>query len=323
MKIVFMGTPDFAVPALRVLIRTHEVKAVVTQPDKPVGRKAQLRPSPVKETALQAGIPVLQPEKIRNDTFIEELKKLAPDVIIVAAYGKIIPKEILDLPPYGCLNIHASLLPKYRGAAPIQWAILDGEPETGITIMQMNEGLDTGDMLAVSRVKILPDETGGSLFDKMAEEGARLLADTLSKLTGGELEPVPQPEKSPTAYARMIRKEDGRIDWKNDAVCIERQIRGLSPWPGTFTAVHQKTCKIWKASLAGEETNSACCGIIQTAAETEEPGTVLAADKRGVFVQTGNGILCITELQLEGKRRMDAADFLRGHALEAGTVLGK
>ena len=327
---MYMGTPDFAVPALKSLIRTNEVAAVVTQPDKPAGRKAELKPPPVKETALEAGIPVLQPQKARDPAFLESLRALDPDVIVVAAYGKILPKEILELPRYGCLNIHASLLPKYRGAAPIQWAILDGEEETGVTIMQMDEGLDTGDMLAVSTVKITPEETGGTLFDKLAEEGARLLTETLPLLESGGIVPVPQPPESPTAYARMMRKEDGQIDWSRDASCIERQIRGLSPWPGTFTRLEGKNCKIWKSRTASEkETNTPDCGILTGEAETSaaqtgsrDPGTVLAADESGIFVQTGQGILVITELQAEGKKRMSAPDFLRGHDIKPGTVLG-
>ncbi|MCC6095418.1 MAG: methionyl-tRNA formyltransferase [Eubacterium sp.] len=314
MRIVFMGTPDFAVGTLLAMADAgHEIVGVVTQTDKPVGRKQELKPTAVKAAALERGFTVYQPAKLRkNPEFLETLKGLVPDVIVVAAYGKIIPKEILSLPKYGCLNVHASLLPKYRGAAPIQWAVIDGEEKSGVTIMQMNEGLDTGDMLATVEVPITADETGGSLFDKLAAAGAKLLVETLPKVEAGTLHPVKQPEESPTPYARMIRKEDGKIDWSLPAARIECLVRGMNPWPSAFTSLNGKGLKIWKSHL--DHTVPANPAAV--------PGTVLSIDG-GLLVQTGDGVLCITELQLEGKKRMQASDFLRGHAVETGTVLGK
>ena len=324
MKIVFMGTPDFAVTTLQALIESgHEVIAAVSQPDKPFGRKAELRPTPVKAAAEVAGIPVLQPRRLRDPEFTEKLEQLAPDVIVVAAYGKIIPKFILELPRYGCVNVHASLLPKYRGAAPIQWAILDGEPETGVSIMQMNEGLDEGDILNISRVAISDTETGGSLFNKLAAEGGRLLVETLQLLEEGKIRPEKQPADSPTPYARMIVKEDGLIDWKRSAAEIERQVRGLDPWPGAYTRLDGKMFKILRSHVLAEgETNVSGYDKMNQNENVLAVGSVLAAGKEGIDVCTGDGILRVTEVQLEGKKRMAAADFLRGHAIEPGLQLG-
>ena len=311
MKIVYMGTPDFAVGTLRELIRSeHEVAAVVTQPDKPKGRGKAMQATPVKEEAVSCGIPVYQPQKVREESFVEILEAIAPDVIVVVAFGQIIPKKILDLPKYGVLNVHASLLPKYRGAAPIQWAVIDGEQESGVTIMQMNEGLDTGDMLLAEKVTLAEEETGGSLFDKLSEVGAKLLVKTLDQLAKGEIRPVKQPEESPTAYARMIKKADGRIVWTWDAVRIERLIRGLSPWPSAFTTLKGKTLKIWRAEVRNGDSESA-------------PGEVVRADKNGLIIQTGEGQLAVSELQLEGKKRMETDAFLRGFQIEKGAVLGE
>ncbi|MEE1114324.1 MAG: methionyl-tRNA formyltransferase [Eubacterium sp.] len=313
MRVVFMGTPDFAVGTLRAIVKAgHEVTGVITQPDKPVGRKMELKPTAVKAAALELGLPVYQPEKVRETACVEKIREMGADVIVVAAFGQIIPKSILEMPKYGCMNVHASLLPKYRGAAPIQWAILDGEKVTGVTIMQMNEGLDTGDMIATVEVPIRDDETGGSLFDRLAESGADLLVQTLARAEAGDLHPVPQPAESTTAYARMIRKNDGLIDWTKDAAYIERQIRAFDPWPAAFTKEGSKTLKIWKADKNADAGGDA----------TAAPGTVLGSDKNGIRVQTGDGILRITELQLEGKKRMKAADYLRGRAIEAGEKLG-
>ena len=324
MKIVFMGTPDFAVTTLQALIDSgHEVIAAVSQPDKPFGRKAELRPTPVKAAAEAAGIPVLQPRRLRDPKFTEQLEQLAPDVIVVAAYGKIIPEFILNLPQYGCVNVHASLLPKYRGAAPIQWAILDGEPETGVSIMQMNEGLDEGDILNMSRVAISDTETGGSLFDKLAAEGGRLLVETLQLLEEGKIRPEKQPADSPTPYARMIVKEDGLIDWKRSAAEIERQVRGLDPWPGAYTRLDGKMFKVLRSHVPAEgETNVSGYDKMNPTGCGMTIGSVLAAGKEGIDVCTGDGILRITEVQLEGKKRMAAADFLRGHAIKPGLQLG-
>ena len=312
MRVVFMGTPDFAVGTLLAIADAgHEIVGVVTQTDKPVGRKQELKPTAVKAAALERGLKVYQPQKLRNNPeFLETLEQLSPDVIVVAAYGKIIPKEILELPKYGCLNVHASLLPKYRGAAPIQWAVIDGEEKSGVTIMQMDEGLDTGDMLAKVEVPITKEETGGSLFDKLAEAGANLLAETLPKLGTGELHPVKQPLESPTPYARMISKADGRMDWALPAQKLECFVRGMNPWPAAYTSLRGKGLKIWKSQVEAVQSG-------------KRPGTILAADEKGLLIQTGENALRITELQLEGKKRMKASDFLRGHKVEAETVLGE
>lgn len=310
MKTVFMGTPDFAVGALRRLAEDgHEILAVVTQPDKPQGRKMVLTPPPVKQEALRLGLEVYQPRRVREPECIEYLTRLQPEVIVVAAFGQIIPKAILDLPKYGCLNIHASLLPKYRGAAPIQWAIIDGEKETGVTIMRMDEGLDTGDMLTKKVVLIEDDETGGSLFDKLSQAGAELLSETLTTLAKQDIIGEKQPKDSPTAYAAMIKREDGRIDWERSAVSLERLVRGLSPWPGCATRLHGKQLKVWKTRVGA-------------AGAGQQPGTVCEVKPDALCVQTGEGVLEILELQLEGKKRMDAATFLRGYKVGPDTVLG-
>ena len=250
MKVVFMGTPDFSVGTLEALVEAgYEITGVVTQPDKPKGRGKQMMPTPVKEAAEKHGLPVYQPRRVRDAEAIEEIRKMEPDVIVVVAFGQIIPKEILDMPKYGCINVHASLLPAYRGAAPIQWAVMNGDEVSGVTIMKMDEGLDTGDMLTKVEVPLAADETGGSLFDKLAAAGAKLLVETLPRLEKGEVTPEKQPEISTTEYARMIKKEDGKIDWTKSAVEIERQIRAMSPWPSAFTFINGKTLKVWKASV--------------------------------------------------------------------------
>ena len=306
-----MGTPDFSVKALKTLAENgFEIAAVVTQPDKPRGRGKELAVTPVKKAALELGLKVYQPARVREEAFIETVREAAPDVIVVSAFGQIIPKALLELPRYGCINIHASLLPKYRGAAPIQWAVIDGEQVSGVTIMQMDEGLDTGDMLAKTEVPLDPEETGGSLFDKLSEAGAKLLAETLPKLEQGGLEPEKQPADSPTAYARMIRKEDGRMDWTQPAEILERKIRGLNPWPSAYTKLNGKILKIWKAEVLPGNSGNA-------------PGTVTEAGRAGFCVQTGNGCLKLLEVQLEGKKRMEAEVFLRGFHTDPGTVMGE
>lgn len=306
MKLIFMGTPDFAASALDELLKSrHQVTLVVTQPDKPRGRKKELQPSEVKELALQHGLPVFQPEKMKAPETLEKLKKYEADAIIVAAYGRIIPKTILELPKYGCLNIHASLLPKYRGAAPIQWAVLDGEEKSGVTIMQMNEGLDTGDILTQKEVLLAKDETSDSLFDKLSGLGAQLLLETLDAVEKGEVQAVPQPAESPTPYARMITKADGCIDWTKSAKELERLVRGMNSWPCAYTFAEGKNVKIWTAQVLAENTK-------------EAPGTVTKADKDGLLVQTGDGQLSILELQLQGKKRMAFDAFLRGCRWECG-----
>lgn len=310
MKVVYMGTPDFAVPPLRALVKAgYEVVGAVTQPDKPKGRSKTLLPPPVKEEALKYNIPVYQPLKVREPEFLETLKNLAPDVIVVAAFGQIIPKAILDLPEFGCLNIHASLLPKYRGAAPIQQAVINGDKEAGVTIMKMGTGLDTGDMISQAAVLLTEDETGGSLFDRLSELGAELLIKTLPSVFDRTAVYEPQPEESPTPYAGMITKQMGLLDFKKDAETLERLIRGLNPWPSAYAYLNVKTLKIWKADVEKRE------------AENEAPGTVIKADKNGVYVACGQDILILKEVQLEGKKRMDAASFLRGHQLEPGIML--
>jgi methionyl-tRNA formyltransferase len=303
MKLVFMGTPDFAAECLRALIENKmEVAAVFTKEDKPVGRGHRLAASPVKEVACSAGIPVYQPHRVKDDESYRALSEIRPDLIIVAAYGQIIPQRILDLPKFGCINVHASLLPAYRGAAPIQWAVINGEEESGVTIMQMAAGLDTGDMIAKKIVKLAPDETGGSLFDRLSKEGAQLLIETIPKIQAGAIIPEKQPEESTTMYARMIKKSDGAIDWSRDAVSIERLIRGLNPWPSAYSYLGGKQVKFWSASVSGKESG-------------KEPGAVFDVDKKGFSVQTGKESLRIRELQMTGKKRMTADAFLRGHAL--------
>lgn len=306
-----MGTPDFSVGTLKALaVAGHEIVGVVSQPDKPKGRGKNLQPTPVKEAAMELGLPVYQPKKVRDPEFLEVLKELNPEVIVVVAFGQLIPKAILELAPYGCINVHASLLPKYRGAAPIQWAVIDGEAETGVTIMRMDEGLDTGDMISKVTVPVLADETGGSLFDKLSEAGAKLLVETLPSLEDGTAVFEKQPEESPTAYAGMIKKSMGDLDWTRPAEELERLIRGLNPWPSAYTKMDGKTLKIWKAQVLEEERE-----------EDYMPGTILLTEQQEFMVQTGKGILKITELQLEGKKRMDTSSFLRGYHLEGGKVL--
>lgn len=309
MRIVFMGTPDFAVPTLEALIGAgHELAAVVTQPDKPKGRGKAVLMTPVKERALECGIPVYQPKRVREPEFLDVLRKLNPDVIVVVAFGQILPREILTLPPFGCVNVHASLLPKYRGAAPIQWAVIDGETVSGVTTMQMNEGLDTGDILEQEEISLDPEETGGSLFEKLASLGGKMILSTLKGLEDGSIIPRAQGEMT-TPYAKMLTKAMGEIDWSMDAASIERLVRGLNPWPSAYTYVDGKTLKIWKARVeAGEAGN--------------EPGQVRVTKDR-LLVETGNGVLSILELQLEGKKRMEAAAFLRGFSIETGRKFGR
>ncbi|MCI8505235.1 MAG: methionyl-tRNA formyltransferase [Lachnospiraceae bacterium] len=314
MKLVFMGTPEFSVPALLALISGgHEVAAVVTQPDKRKGRGKEMQSTPVKEAALARGIPVFQPERIRdNEEFLKTLKTIRPDAIVVIAFGQLLPKEVLTLPPCGCINIHASLLPKYRGAAPIQWAIIDGEKETGITTMYMEEGLDTGDMLLKTVIPIEADETGGSLHDKLAKAGGPLILETLKGLEEGTLKRVPQAGE--TCYAKILTKDLGNVDWSMGAAAIERLIRGLSPWPGTYSRLNGKTVKLWRAEVCWKAP-----GVEETkAGEKPVPGTIIAVTKDGIFIQTGDGFLAVKELQLAGKKRMDAGAFLRGYPLQAG-----
>ncbi len=302
-----MGTPDFSVGTLEALVEAgHEVCLVVTQPDKPKGRGKEMQYTPVKEAALKHGIEVYQPRRIREAECVEKLRQYNADIMVVVAFGQIIPKEILEMVPYGCVNVHASLLPKYRGAAPIQWSIIDGEVVTGVTTMQMDEGLDTGDMLLKTEVPITEEETGESLHDKLAKAGAALCVETLAKLQEGSIIPEKQGE-SPTAYAKMLDKKLGNIDWTKSAVEIERLVRGLNSWPSAYTYWNKKVVKIWKASVTDENSN-------------EQVGTVVKVEKDGFYVQTGNGLLKVLELQIPGKKRMDAGAFLRGYTIEPGEV---
>jgi len=306
-----MGTPDFSVPALKALVEAgHEVAAVVTQPDRPRGRGKELQMTPVKVQALAYGIPVYQPEKVKDPAFVEILRNLQPEVIVVIAFGQILSRDILDLPPYGCINIHASLLPKYRGAAPIQWAVIDGEKETGVTTMMMDVGLDTGDMLEKTIIPLDPKETGGSLFDKLSQAGGPLILSTLEKLKAGTAVRTPQTDEDST-YAKMLTKSLGQIDWSMEAAAIERLIRGLNPWPSAYTFVHGKTLKIWDADVLKESSDGAA------------PGQIIRTDPHSLIVAAGEALLSIRELQLEGKKRMDVETFLRGYTIEKGEILGK
>ena len=307
MHIVFMGTPDFAVPSLQALIDAgHEVCAVYTQPDKPQGRKQILTAPPVKTLALEHDIPVFQPNTLKNEDEQARLRELAPEVIIVVAYGKLLPKAVLDIPPHGCINVHGSLLPRWRGAAPIQWAVIAGDEMAGVTTMQMAEGLDTGDMLLTYETKVGEKETAGELFDRLAQSGAELLTQTLVKLD--EITPRPQ-DDAQSCYAHMLDKQMAVIDWSKSAHEIDCLIRGLNPWPIALTALSGERLKVFAAEKANGR---------------GEPGTVLEADpKKGLTVACGEGALGLTEIQLVGGKRMKATDFLRGHAIEVGTKLGE
>lgn len=307
MRIVFMGTPDFAVPSLQALIDAgHDVCAVYTQPDKPQGRKQILTASPVKTLALEHDIPVFQPNTLKNEDEQARLRELAPEVIIVVAYGKLLPKAVLDIPPHGCINVHGSLLPRWRGAAPIQWAVIAGDEMAGVTTMQMAEGLDTGDMLLTYETKVGEKETAGELFDRLAQSGAELLTQTLVKLD--EITPRPQ-DDAQSCYAHMLDKQMAVIDWSKSAHEIDCLIRGLNPWPIALTTLSGERLKVFAA---------------EKAAGNGEPGTVLEADpKKGLTVACGEGALKLTEIQLVGGKRMKATDFLRGHSLEVGVKLGE
>ena len=305
MKVIFFGTPDFSVGTLEALVEAgHDVVLAVTQPDKPKGRGGKMQFTPVKEAAMAHGIPVFQPKKVREASCIEELRKYNADIMVVIAFGQILPKEILEMTPYGCVNVHASLLPKYRGAAPIQWAVIDGEKVSGVTTMQMAEGLDTGDMLLTYETKVGEKETAGELFDRLAQSGAELLTQTLVKLD--EITPRPQ-DDAQSCYAHMLDKRMAVIDWSKSAHEIDCLIRGLNPWPIALTSLAGERLKVFAA---------------EKAAGNGEPGTVLEADpKKGLTVACGEGALKLIEIQLVGGKRMKATDFLRGHVIEVGTKL--
>jgi len=311
LRIVFMGTAELACASLKALLAsaTSQVVAAVTRPDRPKGRDMKAQPTPVKTIAKEAGLPVLQPEKARDPNFLSELTGLKPDVIVVVAYGQILPQIILDLPTFGCINVHASLLPKYRGAAPIQWAILDNEPETGVSIMKMTAGLDTGDVLSRRATPIGPDETADLLHDRLAVIGAELLLETLAPYVAGAITPQRQ-DNTASSYARKIIKEDGRMDWSRPALELRNRMRAFTPWPGAFVnwSAHGRSrlLKIWRAQIEPRQ---------------GRPGEILEAGKAALVVACGTDALRIEQLQLEGGRKMTAAEFLTGHELKAGDSL--
>lgn len=314
MKIVFMGTPDFAVGALEAIVKEgYEVAAVVTQPDKPKGRGKEVQMTPVKACALRHGIPVLQPVKIREEEAMERLSKFEADIFVVAAFGQLLPEKVLQMARLGCVNIHASLLPKYRGAAPIQWAILNGEKETGITLMRMDKGLDTGDMLMKRAVPIGERETGDSLHDKLCAAGAELIVEALPKIEKGELIPEKQREEE-ASYVGMLKKSLGLIDWTKGAVFIDRMVRGLNSWPGAYTYYKNRSLKIWGCEPAEKEGGDR---------PENRVGSVEKVEKEAFYVRCGEGLLKVTEVQLEGKRRLPVKDFLLGCPLAEGAVLGE
>lgn len=310
MNIVFMGTPDFAVPTLEMLIHEgYEISAVVTQPDKPKGRGKKESMPPVKEVALAHGLPVLQPEKIRGDeAFYNHIQSLNPDVIVVVAFGQILPESILNIPKYGCINIHGSLLPKYRGAAPIQWSIINEEPVTGVTIMYMDKGMDTGDMLLKKEILIDEADTYASLHDKMKVVGAMALKEAMPMIVAGGKERQKQ-EDSEATYAALINKSLGELKWNTSTSSIDALIRGLNPWPGGYTYYKGEVMKIWKAVKGSKQGEGA-------------PGTILEVNKEGIFVKTLDGSLCIQEIQMPNKKRMPVSEYIKGNTLEIGVILG-
>jgi methionyl-tRNA formyltransferase len=315
LKIVFMGTPDFAVGALQAIIEAgHQVSAVVTQPDKPKGRGKELQMTPVKACAAAHNIPVFQPGKIKEPEAVEVLRSYEADIFVVAAFGQILSEEILSMPKYGCVNIHASLLPKYRGAGPIQWAIIDGEKKTGVTIMQMEKGLDTGDMLLQKEVEIDPKETGDSLHDKLAAAGAELIVEALPKIAAGQLTPRKQNDAE-SCYAKMLQKSMGRIDWNLTADKLDCLIRGLISWPGASTTFRGKNLKIWEEEPVME-------GDFSVSISESLPGTIVCVEKEAFYVQTKEGVLKVLSVQIEGKKRMAVKDFLLGYPIKAGECLG-
>lgn len=317
MRIVFMGTPEFAVPSLRMLLEEgYEVAAVVTQPDRPKGRKRELTPPPVKAFALEHGLPVLQPERMRSDEAIRAVADYQPDLIITAAYGQILPKAVLELPPLGCINVHGSLLPRYRGGAPIQRSIINGEPVTGVTLMYMAEGLDTGDMIAKAEIPIADEDTAGTMFEKLSVLGADLLREWLPKIADGTAPRVPQNEAEAT-YAPNLTREDERIDWGKPARSIFNQVRGLNPMAGGYTMLNGEVFKVWGCRAPGDDDR-------RLAPEWERlaPGAVLESGAHGIRVRTGDGSIVLTAVQPAGKKVMPASEFAKGARLASGTVLG-
>lgn len=312
MKIVFMGTPDFAVPSLEMLVNEgYEVVAAVTQPDKPKGRGNKLTAPPVKEFAIKNGIQVLQPAKIKTSEFVEQIRELQPDLLITAAYGKILSKELLEVPVLGCINVHGSLLPAYRGAAPINWAVINGEEKTGITTMFTDVGLDTGDMLLKSELAIGPDMTVGELHDKMAVLGAQVLRETLLELKKGTLKRIPQ-DDSVSTYAPMMNKELGLIDWSKKASEIHNLVRGTDPWPGAYTLLEGNRMRVWKTVLTKESADSC-----------QENGRILKVDDQGILVKCPDENLLLLEVQFDSSRRMSVKEYIRGHEIKTGETLGR
>jgi len=310
LKIVFMGTPEFAIPSLDMLLKEgYDVAAVVTQPDKPKGRGNKMSPPPVKEYAMEHGIEVLQPEKVKTEEFVEKIKAINPDLLVTAAYGKILPKSVLDIPKHGCINVHGSLLPKYRGAAPIQWSIINGEKVTGITTMYTDVGMDTGDMLVKAEIEITEDMTAGELHDKLSVLGAEVLKETLKRLENGTLERIPQNDEEAT-YAPMMTKETGCIDWSKSSREIHNLVRGTNPWPGAYTFYNDKKMKIWMTSVISDEEHDS------------KAGTILKVSKDGIVVACGLGKLNIKEIQFENARKMSVEEYICGHKIDEGELLG-
>jgi len=316
MKVIFMGTPDFAVPTLEALIKSkHEVICVVTQPDKESGRNRKVVMSPVKSVAMQNGIDILQPSRIRNAEEIEKLKKYDADIAVVAAFGQILPAEILDMPRHGCINVHASLLPKYRGAAPIQYSILEGDEKTGITIMQMDVGCDTGDIILQEELAISPDDTGGSMFEKLSKLGADALLKALDMIESGACNPVPQDNNKAT-HCGKLNKDMGHINWSEEASHIERLIRALNPWPGAYSMLDGDTVKIWESHVLVEDEE-----VSFDNAALYENGEIARADKNGFYVKCSDGFLVVTMIQMPGKKRVSVHDYLLGHKVSENVVL--
>lgn len=309
MKIVFMGTPEFAVPCLQKIIdEGHEVVAVVTQPDKPKGRGKKLAMPPVKELALKYDIPVYQPLKAREESFVDTLKEMNPELIVVVAFGQILPKSILDIPKYGCVNVHASLLPRYRGAAPLNWVIINGEEKTGVTTMYMDEGLDTGDMILKSEIPLDDEITAGELHDKMMIDGAKVLKETIDLIEKGEA-PREKQSNENTCYSPIMNKSLGNIDWKKSAIDIHNLVRGINPWPSAYTTYEGQTMKIWKTKVIDKNSD-------------KDPGTIISVDKEGINVSTSEGILQIKEIQMAGKKRMEVPEYIKGNNINTDIILG-
>ncbi|GAA0707914.1 methionyl-tRNA formyltransferase [Paraclostridium ghonii] len=309
MKIVFMGTPEFAVPCLQKIIdEGHEVVSVVTQPDKPKGRGKKLAMPPVKELALKYDIPVYQPLKAREESFVETLKEINPELIVVVAFGQILPKSILDIPKYGCVNVHASLLPRYRGAAPLNWVIINGEEKTGVTTMYMDEGLDTGDMILKSEIPLDDEITAGELHDKMMIDGAQVLKETIDLISKGQASREKQNNED-TCYSPIMNKSLGNIDWNKSAKDIHNLIRGINPWPSAYTTYEAQTMKIWKTKVINKNSD-------------KKPGTILSVDKEGIEVSTGEGSIQIKEIQMSGKKRMEVHEYIKGNNINTDVILG-